>query len=128
MVASVLVQLEGHWASEVRKKVRSYPAQRSRTNQTSNPCTTLAPVTGFAVASSKAGAMPGQVGLHHLGHHVGQRDLRRPAEALVRLGRVALQHVDFGRTKEARVDADVVLVVQPGMEEGEAAELADAGR
>ena len=71
--------------------------------------------------------MPGQVGLDHLGDHVGKAGGCGPAEFLLGLGGVAEQDVDFGGAHVAWIDPDLVGVVEADMLEGEAAEVADAG-
>src|ERR1700704_5140600 len=52
------------------------------------------------------GALFGEVGFVHPAHETLEVHLGRPAELLARLGRVAHQQVDLGRTFEARILAD----------------------
>src|ERR1019366_1452198 len=47
-----------------------------------------------------------QVGGHHLGDQGLEPDLMAPAQAVVRLGRIANQQVDLGRAKIAQIDRD----------------------
>ncbi len=59
---------------------------------------------------------------------LGEVDLGTPAEHRVRLGGIPHQQVDLGGAQEPLVDDDVLLPVQPGGLEGEAAELAHGVR
>src|SRR5690606_10861056 len=46
-----------------------------------------------------------QVFIDHLGAHLLHADLRRPAQLLLGLARIAQQRLDFRRTEVARIDA-----------------------
>src|SRR5215831_19073124 len=46
---------------------------------------------------------------HHLGHELGELDLRAPPELLPRLGRIAQQRFDLGRPEIPWIDPDHLL-------------------
>lgn len=47
-----------------------------------------------------------QIGLHHLFNEAREVDLSLPAELLLRLGRVSVEEIDFGRSIIPRIDSD----------------------
>src|SRR5271166_2971335 len=68
-----------------------------------------------------------QVGIHHLRDHVIQRYGRPPTKLLLGLPGIAKQHINFGRPNQVATGDDVILEIQPGIVESNAAEFAYLG-
>src|SRR5947207_3237067 len=68
-------------------------------------------ISGFAGAALMLFAHRRQIGRHHLGHQFAETRLVAPAQLGPRLGRIALQEINFGGAEVPRIDGNQDLPV-----------------
>src|SRR4051812_13528177 len=88
------------------------------------PC----PLSHANVPSLKLPLQQGDVGIDHDANQLLKGHLCGPAEALLRLGGIANEQIDFRRSQVACVEGDVFLPVQAGVAEGFFEKFADTVR
>ena len=72
--------------------------------------------------------MSRQIGIDHFADHFVEADFGLPTQLGFRLGRIAKEDIDLGRSHEAGIDLDIFVRIQTHAAEGRGNQILDAGR